>query len=313
MIKRLQNRVAESRTTLPVVVILACAVWLAAGAIGGQWWMQFVCFAVSTYLMVELNNVNALIRIYSRMMSCSFLLLSCTASFLFPSLGGAIVQLCFIASLVISFHCYQDKQSPGWTFYSFLCLGLASLVFVKILYIVPLCWLLMKMLINSLSWRTFLASLLGLAAPYWIVLCWLAYTQQFDHPLSHFAPLATFDITSAYGWLQNPCQAACYVFVAALAVTGTIHFLRNSIDDKIRIRQFYKCFISIDFAVLILLALHPQHFDMLFRMSVVCTSPLVGHFLALTHTRVTNIAFIVITVMAFILTVASLWMPSFSF
>lgn len=311
MIKRIQNKVAESRLALPVMAVFACLVWVLAGVIQGQWWMQFVCFAVSTYLMVELNNGNALIRIYSRMVSCAFLLMSCASCFLFPSLGGAIVELCFIASFAIAFHCYQDKQSPGWTFYSFLCLGLASLVFVQTLYLVPLFWLLMKVQLNSMSWRTFFASIIGLAMPYWFALCWLLFRDKFELSVTHFQQLAEVRVPFDYSMLTVQ-QVALYVFVVVLAVTGTIHFWRNSIDDKIRIRQFFSCFITVDAVVLIMLALQPQHYDMLFRMAVVCTAPLIGHFIALTRTRITNIAFFAIVAVGLLLTVLSLWMPSMS-
>ena len=77
MIKRMQNHEAESSFTLPAVSAYAVAVWLASGLLiphipftaqelAGGAWMQLVCFVVSAYLMVELNNSNALIRIYSR-------------------------------------------------------------------------------------------------------------------------------------------------------------------------------------------------------------------------------------------------------
>ena len=145
MIKRTQNKVAESRFTLPVVMAYAIAVWLASGLLlpsipfssnillRGAW-VQFVSFLLSAFLMVELNNGNALIRIFSRMVSSSFIVLACAANMLFGSMAGAIVQLCVVASLTTFFHSYQDKQSMGWIFYTFLFIGLASTVFVQILY-----------------------------------------------------------------------------------------------------------------------------------------------------------------------------------
>ena len=66
MIKRIQNKVAESRFTLPAVAVYGGIIWLLCGLFPQQWWLQFTLFAVSTYLMVELNNSNVLIRIYSR-------------------------------------------------------------------------------------------------------------------------------------------------------------------------------------------------------------------------------------------------------
>ena len=125
--KRVQNVISESRLTLPVVATYGMGTWAAAGLFHEQWWIQLACFAISTYLMIELNNSNALIRIYSRMVSCSFIILSSAMCFLFCSISQAIAELCVIASYIMLFRCYQDRQAAGRTFYAFICLGLASM------------------------------------------------------------------------------------------------------------------------------------------------------------------------------------------
>ncbi|MDE6806915.1 MAG: hypothetical protein K2I98_00420 [Prevotella sp.] len=56
-----------------------------------------------------------------------------------------------------------------------------------------------------------------------------------------------------------------------------------------------------------------EYFDPFIRLAFICTSPLVGHFVALTYTRITNIAFIVITTVILLITIFNLWMPSFCF
>ena len=78
--------------------------------------------------MVELNNVNALIRIYSRMVSCSFLVLYCCANMLFPSLREALMTTCMAAAYLVLFQSYQNKQAVGITFYTFLLVGLGTLL-----------------------------------------------------------------------------------------------------------------------------------------------------------------------------------------
>ena len=83
--KRVQNIVAESRRTLPFTAAYAVVVWLLAGLIGHGMWLQFVCFVLSVFMMVQLNNKNLLIRIYSRLVSSSYIALSCAALFLFDS------------------------------------------------------------------------------------------------------------------------------------------------------------------------------------------------------------------------------------
>ena len=137
MARRLQNNVSESRMTLPAAAIYATLVWMAGGLVSDGLWMQFGCFAASTYLMVELNNANALIRVYSRMVSCAFIALSCAAAFLFTSAGGAAMELFAIAAYAALFRSYQDRQAAGLTFYAFMSISTGSLFYAEMLYFAP--------------------------------------------------------------------------------------------------------------------------------------------------------------------------------
>lgn len=276
-------------------------------------WVQFACFLLSAYLMVELNNINALIRIYSRMVSCSFLVLTCAGCFLFSSMAGAIVQLCFIAAYISLFRSYQDKSAAGWIYYAFLCIGLASTVFVQAIYYMPILWAIMFFRLTSFSWRTFAASLLGVLTPYWFLLPFaLIYQGNLDSMVSHFVQLAS--LPSLYDYSQLTVnQLAFFVFVVGLTITGIVHYWRNSHNDSIRIRQLYGTFTVMSFATTLFLVLQPQHYDVLIRILIINVSPLIAHFITLTSTRVTNIAFYAICSVSVLLTLLNLWMPSINF
>ena len=127
MIRRLQNQIAESRWALPLTAIYGAAIVVLLGAVEQQMWAQTALLALSTLLMVELNNANALIRIYSRMVSCSFLVLSLMATYLFPSIEGGIVCAAFIAFYIFFLQAYQDKTAVSPIFTAFLTIGIASL------------------------------------------------------------------------------------------------------------------------------------------------------------------------------------------
>ena len=323
MLKRTQNKVAESRFTLSVVVAYAIAIWLVSGMLIPQLplttegirqgaWIPFVCFMVSAYLMVELNNSNALIRIYSRTVSCSFIVLICSASFLFNSLAGSIVQLCLIAFFICFFRCYQDRQSMGWTFYAFLSIGLASTVFIQALFYVPFLWIMMFYRLSSLNWRTFSASIVGLITPYWFAVPWFIYQGDPEPLFQHLVSIIDFQFSYDYHQFTVN-QLLLLVFVLALGITGIVHYLRRQSADGIRIRLLYRCFIQIWFITTFFIFLQPQHYDMLIRILIISTSPLIAHFLSLTYTRITNIAFYVICATAFIMAVFNLWMPSLTF
>lgn len=307
--KRLQNHIAESRIALPVTAVYAIVVWTVCGLFTHSWWGQFACFALSAYLMVIMNNYHALIRIYSRMVSCSFLMLSCMACHLFPDLKGSVVQLCIIASYMLLFSCYQDKQSSGRMYYAFLFIGLASSVFIQLLFFVPLLWLLITVHLNAMSWRTFLASIMGLMTPYWIALPIMYYQLgNADVLITHFSEIAHFQEFGNYS-MSIPTLLTLGIIIV-LAVIGISHYWRTSHNDKIRIRQLYSFFISMTIVTTVLLLLQPQYSNVLIRLLTVSMTPLIGHFFALTHTKWTNMAFLAIVIVCLIVTGIIVWMSS---
>ncbi len=307
MKKRLQNKVSESRLTLPVVSLYATVVWLIAGLIQHEWWIQFGCLALSTFLMMELNNSNSLLRTRSRMVSCSFLVLSCCACSLFPSLSGAISELFVIAAYLILFYTYQDKNSPGLVYYGFSCLGIASIANVHIIYLLPFLWLLMLLNLQSLSKRTFLASLMGVFTPYWFWTCWMIFQEDFSPLAAHLSLLTDFQLPFNFS-LIDINDIIFSLFLAVIAILGTLYYWQTSYQDKFRVRQLYSFFIRMNIITFMLLCLQPQHHDLLIRLIVINTAPVVAHFIAQTNQRIASILFYVIVIMTLALTFYNLWM-----
>lgn len=306
MTKRLQNRIAESKLTLPVASIYAIVIWLLGGLIQGNWWAQFGLFMMTVYIMAQMNNMNALIRIYSRMVSCSFIAMSCAACFLFSSLQGALIQVCYAGAVTLLFMTYQDKQACGLTFYAYILFGTAAIADVRILYFVPIIWLLTATQIQSLSGRTLSASILGLLMPYWVMLCWKVWNNDFSSFLNLFAkwndfyPILDFTVLST-------SQVATWTLVAVAAITGIIHCIRKHRDDRIRTRLLIGFLIWMALATMFFTVLQPQFYDILIGLSIINTAPLIGHFIALSSTRLTNIYCGFLLAATLLLTVYNLW------
>jgi len=339
MRKLLQNRISESKWTMPVVSLYAAAVWLAADRLTGELLPQFVCFVASAFLMVLLNKQNALIRISTRMVSCSFIVLTCMMTWAFDSVAVAIVSLCVITNYLILFSCYQNSEAQGWFFYAFLSIGMASLVFPQILYFVPFIWILAATKIQSFSLKSLCASLLAIILPYWFLAAFLFLRDgNIAAILNHFAKLGQFDsldfviqsisaqltplnatpspfldepsgrAVTPFAFRLSPFifQVLDLIFIVILFVTGAIHFLRRAYNDKLRTRQYFSFFMLMFLFTLVFLLLQPRHREFLLPILAINAAPLVAHFIALTNTRLTNAAFVLITVVAVVLTAASL-------
>ncbi len=293
---------------MPVTGVYAFAVCALGGLFTEQLWVQFVLLAVSSFLMMELNNVNALIRIYSRMVSCSFLVLAVMSQYLVVDVRCGIVQACFIAFYLFLFSAYQDNRAMGRVFYAFLMLGIASTMFVQILFFVPLVWVLLCTNLMVRSFRAFVSSLFGLLVPYWFMVAYYLYIDDVDSLLDHFLQIAQFG--PVLGWMDMPVShilTAAYVVI--LAVVGMIHFRLNNYKDKIRTRMLFEIFSVLALAAIVFMILQPQHIDYLLALLIVSTSPMIGHYIALTNTFITNISFYVMLVVALIITCVNLWMP----
>lgn len=296
MRKRLQNILAESRLAFPVMMLYAILTWLLAGMTEQGLYLEFALFITSTFTMLLLNNSNSLIRIYSRMVSCSFIVMTCAAPFLFASAKTTAVQTCMALFYLSIARSYQDKRAPGIVFYSFAAIGTASLWFVQILYFIPFLWVIMASNLMALSNKMFWASIVGVVAPYWFIAPYYAWMGNLPALGDHFAQLAQFGPVTAVTSLDTH-HALTLTAVALLAIIGIIHFLRNSYQDKIRTRMLFEMFITTDLLSLIFVALQPQHYDALLPMAIISTSCLYGHFAALTKTRWTNCVFIIIALM----------------
>lgn len=283
-----------------VLVCQACRL------LSDQLWAQMAMLIVSTYLVIELNNTNSLIRIYSRMISCTFLVLMSAANIIFPSVESRIVQLCFIGCYTTLFRAYQDKQASGPVFYAFLCIGIASTIFIQIAFYVPILWILLAVNILAFSNRTFWASVLGLIVPYWFIGGYHAYTGEIDQLARHFTNMVQFGPLFDYSAITEH-QIVTFAYVVLIAAIGIIHYLRNSFADKIRTRMLYELFITMCVCSIVFMILQPQYYEILMGILIVNTAPLIAHFIALTRTRLTNIAFYLLIGLSIVITAYNLW------
>ena len=258
--------------------------------------------------MVELNNHNSLMRTYSRMVSCSFLVFITMTSLPTPSFKASIVTMCSIAFYLIIWNSYQDRRAAGWTFYAFFCVGLASMVFVQVGYFLPFLWLMMMVFTNSFSFRNFFASIIGLIMPYWFSAGYFAYTNNIDGLISHFAGFINYHDLFDYSKVTDH-EVVNLLFLIILSTLGSIHFLHTSYADKIRTRMIYNSFILINYVSLAFIILQPQHIKELGSIMIVNTAPLTAHFITYTKGKVANIVFISALIIMVLILLYNIFIP----
>ncbi len=305
--KRLQNKIAESRCSLPATLAGTIAVWAYAGLKDASLWPTTAIMLIASLVVMELNNANALIRIYSRMVSCAFVAFVTMTIFLYVFGHTSIVTLCAALAYLLLFKCYQDNRSPGWVFYAFACIGIASTVWVQMLFFVPFLWIIMSTKLQCMGLRTFVASILGLIMPYWFFIAYFVLTNQPERFIAHFGELVTFGPLFNFPSSFTFPQWGAVAFILLCALIGGCHFFVTRFNDKIRIRMLYDTFITIDVLALIFIIFQPQHIAPLSGLIALNSAPLIAHFLALSHGRISNCTTIVLFILSIILIIANLW------
>ncbi len=309
---RSQEKIARNHWSLQITMIYGALMLVVNGITDWSRWLQAAFLIGSTLLMALLNNRYSLIRIYSRMVSCSYLILMVMSSFLLMQTSGNIVSVCWIAMYILMLKTYQERGTRGTILYIFILLGISSTFWVQALFFIPVIWLILAYNLSALSFKGWCASIFGLTLPYWF---WGGYeiiNGDISRLTTHLCGLIQFgDIADLL--LLSANKLITLFFVLILAIIGTIHFLRTSYNDSIKVRKHYEMFIIMDITTIIFIVIQPQYYDILLRLIIINTSILIGHYIALTHTWWTNITFYIILATTLIITVYNTWMPSLTF
>lgn len=275
------------------------------GAITPSHWIQLALLGISTSFMVMLNNSNSLIRVFSRLVSCSFLTLIIMLPSLLDSLSGCVVQLLFILMLLFLFKAYQDRQSMGIVFYAFVCIGGISTQFIQILFFIPFIWIMLFTSLQAGSARVLVASLLGLLLPYWFWACYSIYNESYGLIIDHVLSIASIDYS--FEILLQPARLLTLILTTTLGVTGVVYFFSAGYKNNIHTRMLYNVLITLFLVSIIFIILQPQHSDYLIRIAIICASPLIAHFFTFTNTWLTNIAFYGTMIAIFSITILNTW------
>lgn len=309
MANRLQHKIACSRYAFPLTNVYACGIWLFGGLLQHQLWVPFILMLVTTVVMAELNNQHALIRTYSRMLSCSFLIMSASTLPIFFDIESGIIQLCMALTYFYLFKAYQNKMAIGSVFNAFFFIGLASVWFVQAIFLLPLWWLALRFYIVGMSWRTFFASLIGVITPYWFLSGYYIYQDSFELLIEHFMQLCTFGTLAHLNELTH-IELITFGFISILGIIGFLYFITNSSKEKIRIRLLFASFALMMISTIAFIILQPVHYPYLLPMLIVSVAPFIGHYLTFSGSRLSAITSLVIVTLTLIITAYQIWMHS---
>lgn len=315
-----QKSITDSQMTLPVVYGVVILLWFLTPPIlpsdsystteyglwhhlplalqQGYWSLGIgaFCASLAIYAMAELNNANVLLRVGSRMLSTTlaFLLGLVVICHLFQP--GMLLMLFVLLSFFPLFASYQTTN-PFLSFLTFLMVSVASLVFPKWLWIVPVYWIIQGYL-RSFTLRCFLASLLAVMLPYWFYGAIALMTESTGDFLSHLQEMVSFQ---GFDYTQlDRRELVVFLFVILLFLTGVIDFYLHRYQDKTRTRILYNVLVLYGIVITLWIGIQPQYFTTLLPVLILPTAILFGHFFTFTHTRFSHILCIILLVLSLV-------------
>lgn len=311
---RFQNKVAGSVFTLPICIVMATALWwLPQRAFSVPHILGLALCLLTTYVVMETNAQQHIIRIRTRMMSCVWLVLTACLAFMHPLEKPIIAAACLCISYMLLFRCYQRRRPQAIVFHAFLMLSIGSFWAPVMLPMAILFFLYIAIFLRSLTNKAFWAGILGLIAPYWCYAVWCFVTGDMQSLVTYLSDMAQFEQPSLEALTTLPfVWQVSASLIALLSIVGIVHYLRTNYDDKIRVRMILYIYMTQTLLLMAFLLLQPAHYETTMALLVASASPLIAHYFALTGSILSNIFFILSLLLTAGMAMLNLWLTSFN-
>lgn len=289
-----------------------------------MWWLPqkefsllylggLVLCLLTTYIVMETNAQQHIIRIRTRMMSCVWLILAASLAFMHP-VGEPIIAAAFLcASYYLLFLCYQRHRPQKFVFHAFLMLSLGSFCAPVMLPMAIPFFLYLAIFLRTLPRKAFWAGIIGLVVPYWCYAVWCFITNDMGSFVVRLTDMAQFEMPTAEAITSMPFvwQVSAGV-VALLSIVSIFHYLRTNYDDKIRVRMILYIYVSQTLLLMSFLLLQPAYYQTTMALLVASASPLIAHYFALTGNWLSTIFFLLSLLLTAGMATLNLWLTSFT-
>ncbi|MCR5180696.1 MAG: hypothetical protein K6C30_05720 [Bacteroidaceae bacterium] len=161
------------------------------------------------------------------------------------------------------------------------------------------------------SLQVFLQHLLAVVSPFTGGFYW-----QWVIDLAQTTDWATFWPTLGAGLqfrlFNHLPESLALLLVALFSLTGFVHYVNQSYDDKTRVRMCHYSYLLLIAVLALWILLVPQHLSVLFPLLVLVSIPSAAHFVALTHTWFTNAWCILLFLFSVVVAVVNLVPSTFN-
>lgn len=234
----------------------------------------------AAFLLHRIHYISGLIREKTVFPFLFFMLFISTNPDLLslnPALPGIF---CLILGTYRLFQSYHEEKSLKNSFDWAFLIGIGSLFWVQILWFTPLFWFGMYQM-RSLGIRSFLSSVFGMLAVYWLALGWCVWQNDYSVFTQPFGSFFQFHpVEKDWKLLAGTAYAALLTLVASLNILTHEH------ADNLRTREYLSFLIV--FAIAAFLLYFAYDLEEFLFVTAIPSSILVSHFFTVTWNRWTG-------------------------
>ena len=230
------------------------------------------------FLLHRTNLVLMLIREKTFLPFVLYTLFISTNIDFFPLKATSLGLFCLIFALYYLFISYHDIYTSENAYKSALLIGAGSLLWIHLLWFIPLFWWGMNKF-RCFSFRTFLASVLGLITIYWFLAGWCLYHRDFTLLTTSFSILANFRFASINTFVITDWISI--LTLVLLTLTASVHIITHEMEESLRSRQFLYFLMLMACWSFILFIIYNQTSEEFIQAACIPASILVAHFFAI--------------------------------
>ena len=248
---------------------------------------------ITCILLLVMNNSFSIIRNKTLLPCLFYTLFLVTDTDIFFSFSGNVVTLVIVLVFFQLFKFYQKTRTNEEAFNIGFIVAIGSLLAPRILLFVPVIWIGFSFFkVNSI--KVYLASIMGILTPYWLVFFWLVYKGNLQDFLTPFQNLFGYNPGTVLhfetsGWIRM-------IFTVFITILAIINFQLHNFMDKIRSRIIFYFLFTIMVIVGILLSLGIVPLNEYGGIYFLIAALFASHYFSTANSRINTIFFYLVLI-----------------
>ena len=316
----MQGRFVSGKHTPVILLLLSLVAWgvgvFAVPVVPVQKWagidfcstgalmanvVSLTCYVLSAFMLSSLylseRRIHWLTALYIWIVSLSL--------FAHGNMVWAVSALLFMVLLTMLFMCQPASRIEGSLFAAFAVLGLASLLLPQFLLLLPL-GVVYMLSVNIMSLKSFLAALLGFAAPFWLV-----YGTVYVYPSAEIIlypfnegidELLTLSVAE-----PRPIRLLLTLMELGIILPAAVLFVGSSVPGKPLLRRRLSFVMLTSVWLLILSWLYAGSFELFYMWRTPLIAIMASYLFTLKVTKVANIYIVFINILWLAVAAFSIW------